>query len=589
MIVPMIDQALAGARALIGAQGGVTPPVRTEYKDRGRAFKRVAAAEWRRLLNEALPRVNLLLLTTDEAVNDGVLTVTFALTHVLCGDTRTLTRAVPLTPAPNRAVAVQWAHTRAVNAIARTLLWQWDDEDEAQDEPGEEAKPEPRRAPSNGNGHAVDRNDRGAVTRTPRKAVAAAAALAHSQLPGAPIVAELGDEEREEEARQHAEAERLRALPSKIPPVPDAPGLMDDEPAPPRPERAKHGYAVNCVHGRCPACGEEVAEGEACCHCDAKAPLFCSGCGLSDRKESSVQPRLALGAIFCNDCTRDAERARATTHAGKDEGTTSAPSSPEPQDVPAVGAEDSAPVSAPVPSTATTAQAIPPAGDVVASLAGPETPCSGPAQGSSLGRVPVTDEDFAELSRDVAFDLTPGVMETLAKDCAPDDESDAAPIVPPSPPEMTDDQKAAAFDAMLAAHDAARAPLGARMVRPDSLRESLAVIKHFPIDPPTPVVAPPAGPADRVSPFRGNPERRARGARWLARPLTKHAKKSPGSCRECGGLIETGTGFRRGVSEQGYAETARLSERGVPIGVAHVKCVARLERGEDPKAIEVTT
>jgi hypothetical protein len=143
--IPILDQSLAQARALIGQPNGVKAPERAEYSDRGRTFKRVSAAEWRRLLNETLPRVNLLLLTEHEHIEDETLVVTFSLTHVVYGVTRTLTRAVPLTQAPTRALAAQWAHTRAVNAVARTLLWQWDDEDEAQDEPGEKVaatKPE---------------------------------------------------------------------------------------------------------------------------------------------------------------------------------------------------------------------------------------------------------------------------------------------------------------------------------------------------------------------------------------------------------------------------------------------------------------
>jgi hypothetical protein len=148
--IPILDQSLAQARALIGQPNGVRAPERAEYSDRGRTFKRVAAAEWRRLLNETLPRVNLLLLTEHEHIEDETLVVTFSLTHVVYGVTRTLTRAVPLTQAPTRALAAQWAHTRAVNAVARTLLWQWDDEDEAQDEPGEKAPAAPKPEESDG-------------------------------------------------------------------------------------------------------------------------------------------------------------------------------------------------------------------------------------------------------------------------------------------------------------------------------------------------------------------------------------------------------------------------------------------------------
>lgn len=138
MIVPMIDQSLAKARALIGAPAplGVAPPAREKFKAaNGRAFTKVPASEWRRLLNEALPRVDLVLLTESEVMSGDVLTVTFTLTHYGCGDTRTLTRAEPLPqPAPSKSLAKQWAHTRAVNAMARTLLWQWDDEDEDETE-----------------------------------------------------------------------------------------------------------------------------------------------------------------------------------------------------------------------------------------------------------------------------------------------------------------------------------------------------------------------------------------------------------------------------------------------------------------------
>jgi len=201
VIVPMIDQALAQARMLIGAdpqQGGVRPPERAKYEDRGRSFARVPAREWRRLLSEALPRVGLVLVTESETLTGGDLTVTFSLTHVGCGDTRTLTRVEPLPPAKSRSMGKQWAHTRAVNAVARTLLWQWDDEDEAADDAEDDAEK-------------VQREDRAPRPRgqRPTKATRATNTLAGvlTGQVGAPAI-ELGQAEQEQEEQRAAEAER---------------------------------------------------------------------------------------------------------------------------------------------------------------------------------------------------------------------------------------------------------------------------------------------------------------------------------------------------------------------------------------------
>jgi hypothetical protein len=229
--VNMIDQSLAQARALIGAPGGVAPPAREKFTAAdGRTFTKVPAKEWRRLLNESMPRVNLVLVTADEALapND-VLTVTFTLSHAW-GDTRTLTRAEPLPPAPSKSLAKQWAHTRAVNAVARTLLWQWDDEDEDETEgqkPAEQRTQrqvqEDERRESKGL-EPYHRNGSGRSTKASRATAALADAMSES-----PVAVELGDEEREKEAAMDLEAKRLAALPSSLPPVKD-PDWLEDEP-----------------------------------------------------------------------------------------------------------------------------------------------------------------------------------------------------------------------------------------------------------------------------------------------------------------------------------------------------------------------
>lgn len=236
MIVPMIDQALAQARMLIGAdpqQGGVRPPERAKYEDeKGRTFTRVPAREWRRLLNEALPRVGLLLVTESETLTGGDLTVTFSLTHVGCGDTRTLTRAEPLPPAKSRSMGKQWAHTRAVNAVARTLLWQWDDEDEAADDAEDDAEK-------------VQREDRAPRPRgqRPTRATRATNTLAGvlTGQVGEPAI-ELGQAEQEQEEQRAAEAEKAaeeRAAAQPSAPVADPDWLKERADVPPLEDRLR--------------------------------------------------------------------------------------------------------------------------------------------------------------------------------------------------------------------------------------------------------------------------------------------------------------------------------------------------------------
>lgn len=526
----ILERQIHAAR-LLAAQD---PPKRTgRGRDprTGREFTFAPASEYMRLMREVLPRAGLILRPVVAKITPEGLERTYRLTHdpTQTGASEEWTTVTPLDRSVPPDLAAVWARTHSLVAVVKDLLLP--DEEDVPD-PSERAPSRPEtledRDAQTERVHAA-REERRRATR-PTRATRAANSLAGHLTGGAAPVVELGQAEQEHEEQRAAEAERAadeRAAASPSAPVAD-PDWLDEER-----EQVKH--------------------------------------LLEDRLRVELERTRDQIQV-------DADRLSSeTSTAGPDAVSEPAPPPADEATDEELGAEGEV-CGLCVPTEGRCAECDVP-------LAADSTVCPDPECPSNERQGTPAEALEALVGDDEGGDEPEGWCGRVGPDrvvCSTCGNR-KNPVGRSVAPEMHGcDWECPGYW---------EAP------RPDQLwpgeRCAPPLCTHTgPLTEPTPEQVQVVGQvAERVqealSPRHGNPERRARGAKWAARPRRRAKAHNVGACSECGRRIDPGDDYHKGVAPDPKDPGRRLSKRGQPVGVACVACVQTLE--QDPRAQEETT